>query len=148
MSKVKPFVLKKITTEIAREIIRGNTCYIHKSSKKVTTIDNSVEGTKLMATQEQARAKLEQEIELYIKIEPLSTEEQLVIMKDFLDENMSKSVQKQLGNALNRKNPIRNFNQAVESDMELNQQWRNFNFEESKRWVSNFILDAYHYGTH
>ena len=68
-------------------------------------------------------------------------------MKEFLDEPMSKSVNKQLANALNRKKPVRNFNQAVNSDIELRQQWRNFNFEEAQRWVSNFIVDAYHYGT-
>jgi predicted PilT family ATPase len=146
MSKVKPFVLKKISREIAKAISLGNTSYIHRSSAKVTTIDNAIEGTKLIAAQEQKLAEIEKKIELYIKVEPLDEEGQLVIMKEFLDEPMGKSVNKQLANALKRKKPVRNFNQAVNSDIELRQQWRNFNFEEAQRWVSNFIVDAYHYG--
>ncbi len=140
-SIVKPSVIK----EIAREIARGNTCYVHKYSKKITSIDHTIEDEKTLAAQEQLQAELERKIENYLKIEKLSTEDQLVMRKDFLEELSDKTLRKQLSNALNRKNPIRNFNQAIESDLELNQHWRNFNFTEYQRWVSNFIIDAYNY---
>ena len=141
MSKIQKSVIK----EIAREIAIGNTCYIHRYSTKITTIDNSIEDKEMIATQEQTQAELERKIESYLKIEKLSTKDQLIIMKDFLEELPDKSVRKQVSNALNRKNPIRNFNQTIESDMELNQHWRNFNFEEYQRWVSNFIIDAHNF---
>ena len=131
--------------EIAREIAIGNTCYIHRYSAKVTTIDHSIEDAILLAAQEKAQAELEGAIESYVKIEKLSREEQMVMMKDFVEELSDKSLRKQLSNALNRNNPVRNFKQVVESDMELNQHWKSFSFEEYQRLVSNFIIDAYNY---
>ncbi len=141
MSRLQPVTIK----EIAREIFNGNTCYINKRSAKITTIDHSIEDPEKLVAQEQTQAELEKKIEKYVKIEKLTAENEMRIMKDFLEELPDKSIRKQLSNALNRKNPVRNFNQAVESDMELNQHWRNFNFEEYQRWVSNFMIDAYNY---
>jgi len=141
MSIVQPAVIK----QIAREIARGNICYIHRFSSKMTIIDDSLEDAKEIAVQNEARAAIEHKIEDYVKIEELTTENQLVIMKYFLDEIPDKSVRKQLSNALNRKNPTRNFLQMVDSDMDLSSHWRNFNYEEHQRWVSNFIIDAYNY---
>jgi hypothetical protein len=141
MSNIKKSTIK----EIAKEIAVGNTCYLQRFTKKVTTIDHSIEDAKLIATQEQTLAEVEQKIENYIKIEKLTTENKRVIMAYFLEELPDRSVRKELSNALNRKNPIRNFNKAVESDIDLNQHWRNFKIEEYERWVSNFIADAYLY---
>jgi hypothetical protein len=141
MSRLQSSAIK----EVAREIVTGNTCYIHRYSAKVTVIDNSIEGIEAMEAQEQTIADIEKKIENYIKIEKLSTENQILIMRFFLDEIPDKSVRKQLSNALNRKNPVRNFNQAVESDIDLNQHWINFKFEEYQQLISNFVIDAYNY---
>ncbi len=138
-------ISQSVIKEIAREIAIGNICYIHRYSTKITTIDHSIEDEKLIEAQEKIQAELERKIENYLKLEQLSPEDQLVIMRDFLQELPDKSVRKQLSNALNRKNPIRNFNQAVEGDVGLNQHWRNFNFEEYQRWISNFIIDAHNF---
>jgi len=141
MSKKKQATIK----EIAREIAFGNTCYIDRKSTKITTIDHSIEDPEKLTAQAQTLAELERKIEKYLKIEKLNAEEELRIMKDFPEELPDKSVRKQLSNALNRKNPVRNFNQVVESDIELNQHWRNFKVEEYKRWVSNIMIEAYIY---
>ena len=130
---------------IARDIANGNTCYIHKNSAKITTIDYSIEDPEGIAAQEQKIAEFEKKIENYVKIEKLSTEDQLMIMNKFLDELRNKSVRKQLSNALKRKNPTRNFKQEVESDMELNQHWSNFIAKAYQQWVSDFIIAAYNY---
>ncbi len=141
MSKLQQPLIK----EIAREIANGNTCYIEKYTKKITTIDHSTEDADEIAAQEEALVEVERKIENHLKLEKLSTEDQIEIMEYFLEEVADKSVRKQLSNGLKRKNPIRNFNQAIESDIELKQQWRIFKFEEYQRWVSNFIIDAYNY---
>ncbi|MFT5834276.1 MAG: hypothetical protein ACI97N_001914 [Cognaticolwellia sp.] len=138
-------IQKSTIKEIAEEIAIDNTCYIQRLTKKVITIDHSLEDPKLIAAQEQTLAELERKIENYIKIEKLSTQDKRVIMEYFLEELPDRSVRKELSNALNRKNPVRNFNKAVESDIDLNQHWRNFKAEEYQRWVSNFIADAYLY---
>ena len=141
MSRLQSSAIK----EIAREIAMGNTCYIHRYTAVVTIIDNSTKDSELIMTQEQTQADIDKKIENYIKIEKLSSENQLVIMKLFLEEIPDRSVRKQLSNALNRKNPVRNFNQTIESDIVLNQHWMNFKFEEYQRWISNFVIDAYNY---
>ena len=141
MSILNPSAIK----QMARAIADGHTCYIHRYSKKITTIDHTLEDPEQIAAQKKEQAELERKIENYVKLEKLNSEEQLVMRKDFLEDLPDRSVRKQLSNALNRKNPIRNFNQAVESDMELKQHWRNFRMEEYQRWVSNFLIDAYNY---
>jgi hypothetical protein len=131
--------------EVAREITIGNTCYVNRKSTKIITIDHSIEDPEQLAAQEQTVAELERKIEKYLKIEKLTAGNEMRIRKDFLDELPDKSVRKQLSNALNRKNPVRNFNQTLESNMELNQHWRNFKVIEYQRWVSNLMIEAYIY---
>ena len=141
MSRLQQSAIK----EIARELALGNTCYIHRYSKEITTIDHSIEEVALLTAQDQQEVELEKKLGDYVKIKKLSTQAQLVIMRDFLDELPDRSVRKQLSNALSRKNPVRNFNQAIESDIELNQHWRNFNFEEYQEFVSKAIIDAHNF---
>lgn len=140
-----PVLQQSSIREIATEIAKGNTCYVNKLTTDITIIDFSLEDEKKIAAQEKLILELERKMDDYVKVEKLTTENELVIMKDFLVEIADKSVRKQLSNALNRKNPIRNFNQTVESDMALQIHWRNFNFEEYQRWISNFIIDAYNF---
>ncbi len=131
--------------ELAKEIANGNTCYIHHTSRKITTINNELKDKKLIAEQAKAIAAIELKIDDHLKIEPQSTEDQIEIMRYFIDEMSDKSIRKEMTNALKRKNPLRNFIQVIESDMELRQRWRIFKFDEDQRWVSNFIIDAYNY---
>lgn len=138
-------VQQSLIKEIAREIALGNTCYIHQTTKIITTIDNSTEDQKIIEAQIVTQAELEHKIENYLKLEKPGTEDQLIMREYFLEEIPDKSIRKQLSNALKRKNPIRNFNQFVEGDMELNQHWRNFKVGEYLRWVSNFIADSYNH---
>ncbi len=139
--------IKKQATikRIAKEIALGNTCYINRKSVQITTIDYSIEDPEKLVVQEQTLAEIERKIEKYLKIEKLSEENELRIMKDFPEELPDKSIRKQLSNALNRKNPVRNFMQVVESDIALNQYWKNFKEEEYQRWVSNIMIEAYIY---
>jgi hypothetical protein len=141
MHTIHPSAIK----EIAEAIAIGNTCYAHKYSRKITTIDNSADDIDVLATQEKTQAEIEHKIDDYLKIEQPSTEDQLVMMEYFLEEISDKSVRKQLSNALKRDNPVRNFMQTVTSNMELQIHWEYFNAKEYERWVSNLIIDAYNF---
>ena len=141
MSRVQQASIK----ELAKEIAKGNTCYIHKANKKITSIDTASEDSKVIENQEQLVAQIEKKIDDHLKIEPINKEDQMEIMGHFIEEVPDKSVRKELTNALKRKKPLRNFIQVIDSDMELRQHWRIFKFEEDQRWVSNFIIDAYNY---
>ena len=138
MSRLKQATIK----EIASAIAVGNTCYVDKKSVKITTIDYSMEDAKQLAAQEETLTELERQSEKYLKIEKLEAADDLRIMKDFPEELPDKSMRKQLSNALNRKNPVRNFMQVIESDMELKLHWKNFKAEEYQRRVSNLLIEA------
>ncbi len=140
-----PIIKKATIKEIARDIAHGKIYYINKRNAKITIIDPTIEDPKKIAVQEQSIAELENKIDNYLKIENLSADDQLEIMRNFIKELSDKSDRKQLSDALKRKNPARNFSQTVESDIELQQHWRNFNQSEYRRWVSDFIIAAYNY---
>jgi len=141
MRIIKPAVIQ----EIAQQIAKGNTCYLKRQNAKIITIVNDTDDEKLIASQEQLVAELEEKIDKYVRIEKIKDEDQLLIMNDFVEEIADKSVRKEIANALKRKSPVRNFYKEVEGDMGLNQHWINFNSKESRRWVSNFLIDAYNY---
>ena len=131
--------------EIVREIAKGNTCYMNRYTSKIITIDNSIEDMEEITAQKQTQIEIEKKIEKFVKLNKLSEKIQLMIMKDFLDQVVDKSVRKELSNSLKRKSPIRNFYREIESNMELNQHWANYNTKESERWVTNILVDAYNY---
>ena len=145
MNRFTSTVQQSAIKEIVREIAIGNTCYMDRYTSKITTIDNSIDDADLIAAQEQTQADIEKKIERYVKLEKLGEKDQLMIMKDFLDEVVDKSVRKELSNSLKRNSPVRNFTREIESNMSLNQHWANFNSRESERWVTNFLIDAYNY---
>jgi len=136
---------QSVINELAKEIALGKTCYIHRYTTKVTIIDESIEDPTVAASQKQVQTEIEKKIEDYVRIDQPNRENELMIMRDFLEDLPDRSIRKQLSNALNRKNPYRNFMQAVESDIELNQHWKNFNIKAYQQWVSNVIIDAYNY---
>jgi len=135
MSKLSPAVIK----EIAGEIALGNACYVNKLSGEITVFDKSTEDPKTIAAQTKRQTEIDKTIDSYIVIDTMPTQTRLEIMRVFLTEIEDRSVRKQLSNALNRKNPVRNFNQTIESNMELRQHWRNFNREECEDWIIAFL---------
>lgn len=141
MSIVKPVVIN----QLAKEVAKGNICYVNRRTSKITVIDNSLEDESELIKQAEALTQIEKKIDNFVKIEEPGNNEMLIIMKEFLDELTDRSVAKQLSNALNRKNPMRNFKTAVMGDMDLNNHWMNYKSEEYQRWVANVIVDAYNY---
>ena len=145
MNRFTSTVQQSAIREIVKEIAKGNTCYMDRYTSKIITIDNSIEDMEEIAAQKQTEIEIEKKIEKYVKLNKLSEKIQLMLMKDFLDEIVDKSVRKELSNSLKRKSPIRNFTREIESNLGLNQHWVNYNAKESERWVTNILIDAYNY---
>ncbi|MBT3545503.1 MAG: hypothetical protein HN488_09160 [Saprospiraceae bacterium] len=145
MNRFTSTVQQSAIREIVKEIAKGNTCYMDRYTSKITIIDNSIEDVEEIAAHKKTEIEIENKIENYVKLNKLSEKIQLMIMKDFLDEIVDKSVRKELSNSLKRKSPIRNFTREIESNMGLNQHWENYNGKESERWVTNILIDAYNY---
>lgn len=135
----------KVINNIAEQIALGHTCYVHRYTAKISIIDDTIEDSKLLVRQDALQAELERKISEYVKLKEPGAEDQLMMMRDFLEDQADKSVRKQLLNALNRKNPIRNFQIVVDSDIPLQIHWSNFKVEKYREWVSDFIIDAYNY---
>lgn len=129
--------------EIAKEMVMGNTCFIHRYTGMITIIDKSITDIDLLVEQVETQKELELKIGSYVKIDKLSSEDQFLIMNDFLDDLADKSVRKQLANAIKRQNPVRNFHQVIEGNMELELHWGNFKRREYERWVSEFLVVAF-----
>ena len=127
MNRFTSTVQQSAIREIVKEIAKGNTCYMDRYTSKITIIDNSIEDVEEIAAHKKTEIEIENKIENYVKLNKLSEKIQLMIMKDFLDEIVDKSVRKELYNSLKRKSPIRNFTREIESNMGLNQHWENYN---------------------
>ena len=127
MNRFTSTVQQSAIREIVKEIAKGNTCYMDRYTSKITIIDNSIEDVEEIAAHKKTEIEIENKIENYVKLNKLSEKIQLMIMKDFLDEIVDKSVRKELSNSLKRKSPIRNFTREIESNMGLNQHWENYN---------------------
>ncbi len=138
-------VKQAVINQLAKEIAKGNTCYMNRRTSKVTIIDPTIEDDKAIAKQQKSLELIERKSDNYVKIGAPDEKEILIIMKEFLDELSDRSEAKQLSNALNRKNPMRNFLMAVSGDIELNSHWVNYKSEEYQRWVANVIIEAYNY---
>jgi len=55
-----------------------------------------------------------------------STIKEIALAKDLIEELRDKSTRRELSNALNRKNPVRNFHNLMENNIDLYQHWRMF----------------------
>lgn len=132
----------EVVKEVARLIAKDNICYIDKKHREITAIEMANRNTPEIALQ---ISLLEEHIGKYIKVEPMSTRETIFIMKDFLLEVTDQDVKKELSHSLNRKNPMRNFLQIVESRIDINQHWTHFKAEQYEAYVEEKIIKDYNY---
>ncbi len=131
-----------LVKEVAKELEQGNLCYVEKSSRSIVQITPDSKNTPETKAQ---IAKLEEHIERYIKIAPMTTAELIFVMKDFLLEVTDQEIKKELTNGLNRKNPTRNFLQITASRIDINQHWTLFKKEQYETHVEKHIITDYNY---
>jgi len=88
---------------------------------------------------------LENKIRKYYKVPRMTAYEEVHVMKDFINEELSASIKKELKNALKRENPVRNYMRVIEHDEVLEQYWLNFKAKWYQEWVRGYLLDIYKY---
>ena len=128
--------------EIAKYVAMGEIVFVHKNSRKIQPMpkpEESVEEWK------EKCAVLEADNKNWLKIKTVPLDDELHLRKEFIEEATNQHVKKQLSNALNRKNPMRNFQHVIESDEILHQHWRNYKKVAYQNWVTNFVIDQYNY---
>ena len=89
--------------------------------------------------------KLEAKIKRYYKVPRMSADEELHVMKDFTQDELTLNIKKELTNTLKRKNAKRNFIQVLKNDEDLYEYWLIFKAKWYQEWVRGYLLDVYRY---
>jgi len=131
-----------VAKEVAKLIEQDHICYVNRSSREITAFPmsdiNSPEITDQIET-------LESHIARYVKIGPMPTASLILGMEYFLAEVTDKDLAKELARGLKRKNPTRNFLQAVDSNMEIRSHWRRYKTEHYRWYVEQLMIEAYNH---
>jgi len=135
----------KRVREIAINVINGNTCYIGVSTAKIEYLLAEPTSEKEIKENEKLLAKVQAKPDDYLMIGELPMEDLLESMRNFADQLKDSKKAKELNNALNRKKPIRNFMQGIESDMEYALYWDSFSINWRAKWVADYIIEAHNY---
>ncbi len=136
---------KSLTKAISRELAKGNICYVNRESLKITAIPDLAAGAADTPERQAQVEALENKIRRYYKVTRMTDYEEVHVMKDFIHEELSKSIKKELKNALKREEPKRNFMRVIENDEILEQYWVNFKAKWYQEWVRGYLLDIYKY---
>ncbi len=128
----------EVVKKVAKLVFQGNTCYIDRKTREISTIEITDDESKLTET-------LEENIEKYIKVLPMPTQVLGFAMKDFLQEVTDQEVRKELINGLKRNNPTRNFLQVVESRYDIQQHWIHFKADQCEEYVKKIFINEYNY---
>lgn len=136
---------KSLTKAIAKELIAGHICYVHRENRQITTVVDLEEGIENTPERQAKVEKLENSIKKYYKVPRMSAAEEIHLMKDFAEEDLVLSIKKELQNALKRKNPKQNFLKILEHHEDLNDYWPIFKAKWYQEWVRGYLLDVYRY---
>ncbi len=136
---------KSLTKAIAKELLAGNICYVHRENRKITTVVDLEEGIEDTPERQAKVEKLEAKIKKYYKVPRMSADEELHVMLDFVEDELALSIKKELTNALKRKNPKRNFLRIIENHEDIHEYWSIFKLKWYQEWVQGYLLDIYKY---
>ena len=131
-----------VAKEVAKLIEQDYICYVNRSSREITSFLVADIGTPDIAEQIEL---LERHITRYVKIGPMPTASLVLGMEYFLAEVTDKDVAKELARGLKRKNPTRNFLQAVDSNMDIRSHWRRYKTEHYRWYVEQLMIEAYNH---
>ena len=132
----------ELVKEIAKQLDNNIICFVNKADRSIEVIelDDLSE-----AEVSERTALFEAKSSSYIKVPPMPTQVLQFAMEEFLGEVTDAEVEKELGKALQRKNPTRNFLQVVNSRFDIKQHWRNFKREKNIEFVGKQFIKDYNY---
>lgn len=134
-----------LTKAISRQLAKGMICYVNRQSLKITAVPDLEAGAENTPERQAQVDALENKIRKYYKVPRMTAYEEVHVMKDFINEELSKSIKKELKNALKRAEPLRNYMRIIENDEILEQYWLNFKAKWYQEWVRGYLLDIYKY---
>jgi len=122
MNKTKSFTEKEIN-DIAQSLDCGFNNYINIDTwerKEIIDLDQSYGDDEFFREE---LTKIEHNWANYIVVKPMRSREGFMVMENFLPKVTNQKIKNRLINALERKNPFRNFKHVVDSHGEIRQQW-------------------------
>ena len=131
--------------EIAVNIRDGKTCYIGVITGKIEYFINEPSTDKEKAANEKLMLEVDRRPDWYLKIGDLPRKDLIDCMHHFITEVDDAYKVKELKNALKRANPVRNFMNAIESDLEYSAFWRTFSLNWRSDWIAEVIVVAHNH---
>lgn len=120
--------------EIAANISSGFTCYIHKETKQIVTVNEDF----IDFDGEEDEDPPELNDEEYFVIGPMSSPESYRIMEDFTESLDDPHLQKKLFNALDQRKPFQHFKYTIDDSGEENRKkW----FAYKDKALSAYVLN-------
>jgi hypothetical protein len=123
--------------EIAEQLDCGFRVFCHKTTNELIFIPNTVNyPTMDMDAFEEENEKLDKYFTAYIEIEAMESKDSFQVMADFAEQLTDKKLQRKLYNALNKRNPFREFKFIIDNSGEQRQRWFDFKTSRYKDWVT------------
>jgi hypothetical protein len=123
--------------EIAEQLDCGFRCFIHKQSKELLFIPDTLKNPEMdMDAWTDENDKLEANFFDYYEIEQLESHDSFQIMEDFVDTlDDSSKLKETLYSALSKPKPFRNFKSEIDYSGEYRQKW----FDFKKQWLMDWV---------
>ena len=133
---------EKQVKEVAENLDCGMVCYIHKETKEIKSlIDIENEWDDNAELWEAEIKEVQENIDQYVKIEKMSSNEEFRIMERFMHQVTDEGIKDKLIEALNRRKPFRNFRNVVDYYEDYREQWFRFKEKEYCEWVRYELRD-------
>jgi len=133
---------REVTKKVAQLIEEEHICYVHRSSREITSFPFSEKDSSDIAAK---IATIEDKIDKYMKVMPMNTAALITAMEYFIPEVTDKNIAKELARGLKRKNPTRNFIQIVDAHMDVQMHWFRFKREHCHWYTEQVLIAEYNH---
>jgi len=133
---------REVTKKVAQLIEEEHICYIHRTTREISSFLLSDKDTSEVAEQ---IAIIETNIDKYMKVMPMNTSALITAMEYFIPEVTDKDIAKELARGMKRKNPTRNFMQIVDAHMDIQMHWDRFKREHIHWYTEQVLISEYNH---
>lgn len=129
---------EKQVREIAEYLSSDSICFLHKKTGEIIFFPREIYEYDDECIQE-AREKIEDNIQDYLKFEPMDSHQAFLVLKKFVEEIVPQDLQEEFFSILSGAKPFRNFKNHIDRFDVLRQQWFDFQQEQNIQWVEKYI---------
>jgi len=121
--------------ELADNLDCGLRCFIHKDSKTIVTVPDTVNNPDSDSEYwDESNDEIENNFDSYIEIEKMDTNESFRLMTNFIETVGDSRQKNRFEEALNKPKPFRNFKFEIDQSGPFRQQWFDFKRRQMIEW--------------